>query len=282
MKKNFNQFQAKWLKLSLIVYFLALTFVSDIPSGYFVKKRLGIQEACTKKIRVAIIDNSFDLSQLPKENIISPLNVSRNNADLAQIPTFDNYGNVQFSNHGTSIVNLFIGKHGLLKNAQIIPIQITSAADLEKALTHATWHKAQIISISLSFAQNYAPLPLIAKLNLLKASEDASILIAAGNDSLALEDFIYGKSMINLAQQSKGRIWLIGATKFTLMGEQRAEFSNYARAEGKRYMLWAPGQNITLDEPIKQMFTQGISGTSIATPLMAIKMIYHRCTTNKS
>lgn len=256
---------------------------SDIYSGYFAKQRIDATPELYLQKRIAIIDTSFDLSKFPKENIVKPINIESKSSAMDQVPTFDYSGHLVYSNHGTHIIDLFIGKHGLLPSAEIIPIQISNSSHIPAALEHAKKYNADIISISLGFAPMHQAFPGIAKMALLETSKTIPILIAAGNESSILENTTYGKSLLQLAIISNGNLLIVGATKLSFLqaiyskfiAEARASFSNYAiTAEGRKVMLWTPGVNITLGSFLRQMFVPGISGTSIATPLAAIKAIY--------
>lgn len=284
-ERKFHKHNRLW-KLFVISYFVALFISSDhVTAGYFLNKRLGITKDCTKTYRIAIIDSAFDLDKINRKQIIAQRNITHRSSVISKVPMFDYSGNIKFSNHGTDIANLFIGKHGLLKNAQIIPIQIQSDQDLPAALEHALNNGAQAISISLSFAPSYRQLSHTAKTALLKTAKTVPILIAAGNDGQSLESNPYGKSLLTLAQASDckentGRIFLVAATKFSVFGlgnlkfEKLADFSNYSKYNSK-YVLRAPGQNIKLGNIANQTFgINSLHGTSIATPLALIKAIY--------
>jgi|LADL02.1.fsa_nt_gi hypothetical protein len=272
-----------YIKLLFPIYILLIIFGSDIYSGYAAKKRIQATNTEIKEIRIAIIDTSFDISVFDINNIENPLNVQDNTNALIRLPRFDYSGSLEFSDHGTSIMNLFIGKYGLLKNAVIIPIQLTSSDNLPRALEYAVNQGANIITISLSFGKSYNSFPFLSKIAMLEASKNVPILIAAGNDGVCLEKTIYGQSLILLAKQSNQRIWIVGATKLKiidehikLLQETITNFSNYPISiDGKSVFLWAPGQNIVLGPLWKQIFATGVSGTSIATPMAAIQAIFY-------
>jgi len=273
------------------LYIAMIVLNSDIYSGYFVKKRIEAEPELGLTKRIAVIDTSFNIKKFPKENLIRPLNVETKNSEITEVPNFDYSGQIVYSHHGTQIINLFIGKHGLLPRAMIIPIQITSADDLEMALEHAKRCQADIITISLGFAPLHKAFPTRAKFALLETAKKIPILIAAGNESVALENTTYGQSMVQMAATSHGMIWLIGATKLSFLqaihskfiAEAVANFSNYPiTSAGKSVTIWAPGVNIILGSIFNQIFTPGISGTSIATPLAAIKAIYSANRTNST
>lgn len=264
------------LKLVFVGYVAGLALIADIFSGYFIKNRLNITKECNTIYRIAIIDTAFDIAQFSETNIISPYNVTEHSVNISKIPKFDYSNNVRYENHGTSIVDLFVGKYGLLKNAQIIPIQVMNSIDLPEALMHAVRNHAQVISISLAFDRSDRSLPFEAKRALLDACRYCPILIAAGNDGMPLEGTLYGRSMLTLAAESNGKIFLVAANKWTLLGQQRAAFTNYAANYwNKRFVLEAPGQNIALGKWFTRLFTIGLSGTSIATPLMVIQTLYY-------
>lgn len=262
----------KALKATLIVYIITIIAFSNLSAGYFLKTRIKANHEIKNIYRIAIIDVAFDLSQFNKKQIIYPYNAENKTRAIEKIPMFDYSGNLKFNNHGTSIIDLFIGKNGLLKNAEIIPIQISDPLKLEEALAYAISQKADVVSISLSFAPNYKPLPFKLKNALLNTSEQTPILIAAGNEGVLLEETAYGKSMISLVKQSNNKIYLVGSLSLTLFGETISSFSN--RTKEKNIMLYAPGENICLKNWLRQIFSIGISGTSIATPLLIIKIIY--------
>ena len=287
-----NGMNTKWQKQNRIwkffvsLYFLAILFSSDhITAGYFLKHRLGIDKLCNETYRIAIIDSAFDISKLNPKNIVAQRNIADRSPIITKTPIFDYSGNIKCNNHGTDIANLFIGPHGLLPNAQIIPIQVNSANDLPAAIDHALNVGAQAITISLSFAPNYHPLPYAARSALLKASERVPVLIAAGNDGQALESTCYGRSMLTLAQASykptnQGRIFLVASTKFSMgalgntNNEKLSNFSNYSQKNSK-HVLKAPGENIKLGNfAIQTLGINALHGTSIATPLALIKAIY--------
>lgn len=264
-------------KLTLLTLILCITLVikdSNIVGNYFLYNRINIKGIGKNEYIIAIIDVSFDLNILKHPNIIKPFNAHTNNSNLTQEITLIDK-RLKNNIHGSSIINIFIGKNGLLPKAKIIPIQIYSYHDLEDALDYAIKNKAQIINISLSFTSEDKPLPFIAKNALLKASKHTKIFIAAGNEGKALESTNYGNSMIKLANESNGKIFLVAATEFHIFGERKTNFTNYAITPyGKQVLLFAPGSKIKLDNYLHEIvMNNSISGTSIATPIMIAKYL---------
>lgn len=285
-----------WLMFTYL--FIVSLFFSNIFSSIVLKNSLGISNINQNIYRIAIIDTAFDLSKFARHQlnnqIITPMDIENNTPNIQKSPIFDYNNQIKFNNHGTDIMNLFIGPHGLLPNAQIIPIQIKDPMMLPKALEYAINHGAQIINISLSFAQNNVRLNFMQYNALLAASKYIPIFIAAGNDGLPLESHQYGQSMLQLAKESNGRIFLVAATKYNAFDnvfgffkkynakknylkkkDMLADFSNYAKLEqNQQYVLYVPGQNVSLNPWHNNFFNQGMSGTSIAAPIAIIKYIY--------
>lgn len=286
-----NKWEKKWRKqnriwkLFIAIYFVALIISSDnITAGYFLHTRLGITHTCTKVYKIAIIDSSFDLSQVPSARIVGQRNISNNSPIISKVPMFDYSGNVQFSNHGTDIMKLFIGEFGLLPNAMIVPIQINNSEDLAEATQYAISQGVDAISISLSFAPSFRAMPIVGRTALLEAAKHVPIVVAAGNDGQALESTTYGQSMLTLVNAAGGKIFLVAATKFSIFGlfgryidtkyERLTNFTNFSQADNQ-YVISAPGENIKLGNIAQQtLHLNSLHGTSIAAPLALIKAIY--------
>lgn len=261
-----------WLTIILFISFVIQD--SNILGNNFLYKRINIKGIAKKEYVIGIIDVSFDLKDLANPNIMKPFNAHTQNANLTQEIEFINQ-KLKNNIHGTNIINIFIGKNGLVPHAKIIPIQIYSYHDLPNAIEYAIKNKVQIINISLSFASLEKPIPFIAKDALLKGAKYMKIFIAAGNEGKPLESTIYGNSAIKLANESNGQIFLVAATQFTLIGEKKTSFTNYAITPyGKQVLLFAPGSKINLNNSVKGYLTQeSVSGTSIATPIMIAKYL---------
>lgn len=269
------QKQAKFFNFLIYTYIIAF-IISELNlfSGRLLKNHINPDNITSPVYKIAIIDTSFDLTKFSNNKIISPYNAPMNNHQVTATPKFDCYGNFKLENHGTDILSIFIGPNGLLPNAQMIPIQVQNYENLPAALKHAVQNGAQYINISLSFAPPTQRLPFIAAYALEEASKNAYIFIAAGNSSQALEDFPYGISMLQLAQKSQGKIFLVTAHQLSLFKKRptKASFSNYTR-NNYSYVIHAPGQNINLNSWQKPTFYT-LNGTSIAAPLAIIQSIY--------
>lgn len=264
----------KFLKFLTIIFLISWLATSNFLSGFFLNKRLGVEKPSNREFTIAIIDVGFDLQQFRGSKLLTPFNAHDYSSIVTEIGQYDKQGILSFSNHGGSMLEIFIGPYGFLRNSKIIPIQIFSYMDLPNALNHAIDRGAEIISISLAFAPKQAPLPRVAFDALLNASRFMPIFIAAGNESLILENSNYGRSIIQLAQLSDSRIWLIGASRFSLFGEVRAPFSNYCLSEnGKKIFFYAPGEGIVMGDVLQKFLSAGISGTSIATPLAVARIL---------
>lgn len=255
---------------------MVFLFYSPYFGGFFVKSRLGIKDSIVnpeQEVTIAIIDTGFRLSQFQNKKIYSPYNSNDQSSSVFEIPSYSK-GAFKTSEHGSSMMEIFIGEYGILKNSKVIPIQLYSYLDLPDALSYAVKRGAELISISLSFAKMISPIQEKAKNSLLEASKYALILMAAGNDGVPMEDTPYGRSVLKMALESEGRIWLVGSTKFTILGELRSNFSNWPKTKtGEKVFFFAPGERIVFGSILQKIFQEGISGTSVATPIAAAAII---------
>ncbi len=244
------------------IFFFSFDYLYNI---LFWKNYLKIENYKIKKsYKIAIIDLGFDFSDI-KFKIHHPYNAFKDNKIIESTKIYDSPNKMKNENHGSKILNII---HYLLPNAIIIPIFINSSKDLPKALNHAIDCKADIISISLSFAGLNDGLPFDAKVALLKC--DIPITISAGNAGLCLENFQYGNSLLNLSNE-KNNIFIVEAIKiYPFNNWSLCSFTNFSKIYN---LIKMPGENISSN--FQDIITGNtFSGTSIAAPLAAVKALY--------
>jgi len=168
--------------------------------------------------------------------------------------------------HGTHVAGTSAGTaYGAAKLAQLVAVKVlgcTGSGTTAGVNNGINWVGTQtgtprrVVNMSLgggfSATQNQAVNAL--------ASGGAFVAVAAGNSNTDLANSSPASAACN------GGTWAVGATTISATtGDTRASFSNY----GACLTVFAPGQSITSDWIGSNTATSTISGTSMASPLVA-------------
>ena len=110
-----------------------------------------LRQLSTSHIKVAVIDNGFDL-QHPSlaGRYLKPYNATDNSTDVSPLPI----------NHGTAVASIIVGNkyadiQGIVPSAQLIPIKVADANGMMsstyiiKAVLYAIKNQADVVNISL-------------------------------------------------------------------------------------------------------------------------------------
>ncbi|WP_456277574.1 S8 family serine peptidase [Bacillus sp. AK128] len=204
------------------------------------------------EVTVAVIDGGVDTNHPElKSKVLAPYNV----ADPAN-PGMADY-------HGTHVAGIIasekdngIGGHGINPKAKIMPINVferNGSFDyiLADAILYAAENGADVINMSLGASFE---MPLVEEAIKVAAEKGVVIVAAAGND---------GAIQYNYPAGYDGVI-TVGATNDQ---NKLAEFSTY----GPQIDVVAPGEDVysTLYEPVKGSTFVNMSGTSMASPVVA-------------
>lgn len=266
-------------------------------------KNQAINKNNTDKIYVAVIDTGFDPNHPAyKDKLSTKYRYSTDKSnDIRELPEYNNGyfgGGYTLTHHGTHIVGILCGQLGKRQDnsysfegvaPHVVPILIqlfpySSAEEITQAFEYVKNTPAQIVSISMSFGQESSsqsiskpaskPVPNYIAASIISLTRAGKIvLLSAGNTGQYLENQSYTLSLLDLMQYTQGRLILVGATDHTyswLIPNKLANFSArpYHKEAGK-YFICAPGVNIRSSITHPFFDTQLLSGTSMATPIIA-------------
>ena len=128
--------------------------------------------------------------------------------------------------------------------------------NLSQALVHKNLHKTHAIPVETKRAM----------LNLARLGK--IIVMAAGNENIALGDDVYTKSLVALAADPEmlGRLVIVGATGYTHLKERLEGYSDKP-GQAENFYITAPGSDI--DGPNSYNRHALLNGTSTAAPQVA-------------
>lgn len=229
-----------------------------------------LRQLSTSHIKVAVIDNGFDL-QHPSlaGRYLKPYNATDNSTDVSPLPI----------NHGTAVASIIVGNkyadiQGIVPSAQLIPIKVADANGMMsstyiiKAVLYAIKNQADVVNISLGAnlqGLDYLPEPYQQEFIKNGAKDEETfwkelfayseknktiIVLAAGNDNM-----LTGFDPLQRAENTIK----VGAVD---EHNRKSKFSNY----GTLTTVYAQGENIKVASTGNQ--TEIIQGTSFAAPIV--------------
>lgn len=243
------------------------TGLQDIYPANFYKKGEDIKaksawavSAGDINMKVAIIDDAFDITHPDIKNVVSPFSFKNGNSNVTPVPG---------EWHGTACAGLINASGevlGTCPNCSIIPIQFYYISDsmIENMFGYAIEKGAKVISCSWGASNNNFQLSTRMYNALKNAAKKAIILFAAGNSGIPVTEGSFAAHPDVLA---------VGA--YNSKGEP-SNYSNY----GPLVNITAPsnGANaagITTSDVVSvagyssNAYTFGFGGTSAATPIAA-------------
>lgn len=277
--------QQKILYLVLISFLIGVFFFEEpLFSGASYLRliqadRLHTEGLTGKGVTIAVIDEGFEGHHpFLKDQLSSQRYNTDNHGENIGETLIYKEGEFIFENHGTHISSILISTDrqwaGIAKNSTLLPIKLGvyhGDQAMVRALDYVAKSKARIVN--LSFALSYsdrAISPNVKKALQRLAQEDKLIVIAAGNEGKALEDSVYGRSLVEIATSPEvdGRIILVGAYESPFLGEERrASFSTFpGSVRAAQFFLSAPG--VDIEAAFANHKTGKLSGTSMATPMV--------------
>lgn len=170
--------------------------------------------------------------------------------------------------HGTLVAGIIAGKGmGIAQNCNIIPIdQINRNLDssLEITLDLVKKQPVSAVNMSLTFSKAGQPISSKRKHLISEICKHTVIFKAAGNSGTNYGDGEETKSIMELTQQCKGRLIIVGNTAYD-QNNQEYLYQSSEKAGNEEYYIGAPGTNIK--SYIGLGYTSKQSGTSMASPL---------------
>ena len=160
--------------------------------------------------------------------------------------------------HGTHVAGLAAGKvSGVAKRATIVPVRVfgcsdkTSARNVVRGINWVTKHRKlpAVMNLSLAGPPNRAVTRAVKR----AAKRGVHIVAAAGNEG------------IDACLRSPSRMKQVLTVGALTRADRPAGFSNHGRCVD----IWAPGQGIRSATHKRDKGTRVLSGTSMASPLVA-------------